>query len=60
MPFVGLILGTGVAFIFVTKWTARNRSEELPAVPTDGSDAGLDPEAEERIKQELEDYEEDY
>ena len=60
MPFVGLLLGTGVAFLFVTKWTARNRSEELSAVSADGSDAGLDEETARRIREELEDLGEDY
>jgi hypothetical protein len=60
MPFIGLLLGTGIAFLFVTKWTARNRSEKLSAVSTDGSDAGLDEETAKRIREELEDLGEDY
>ena len=60
MPFIGLLLGTGVAFLFVTKWTVKNRGGELSTAPAGGSDEGLDEETARRIREELEDLGEDY
>lgn len=56
-PFAGLVLGAGIAFVFVRRWTGKGDEDEHR--PDDGSGSPVGSEMDSRIDEELEKMEED-